>query len=130
MKLKRGAALPGAIILCTLMILVSLALSTIFLDMSATNYLHRNDDEKSLIYAESFNKFKLDGSVPSNTSRFTWKSYADENVKALVAYEGSTVAFYAIIYRDTKVLAYQESNIYIDAENKLGGIVPISSLEE
>ena len=126
MKLKRGAALPGAIILCLMMVLVSLAISTLFLNMTATNVLNRTNDEKSLKYVESFNQFKQDWSKPEDSGNVTWKVLEkDANVKALVAYEGSSIAFYAIYdNNEHKVLAYQASNIYI-VDNKLGGIVPL-----
>ena len=50
MKKRRGAALAGAIILCSLIITVSFGISAVFLNISANNIIRRVDNQTSLEY--------------------------------------------------------------------------------
>ena len=137
MKKRRGAALAGAIILCSLIIAVSFGISAVFLNISANNIIRRVENQTSLEYEKAFNKFK-NNETPANTTSITYKIYEkDTNVKALVARRGSEnrITFYAIydFTGDGQVLAYQESHFdveYIDEKLYLGGIGPMILIEE
>ena len=133
MKLRKAAALPGAIIICTLLLIISITVTSLVMQ-SATNVLVGDSTEQKLSdFADYFNKFKEtgDASLISST-RYDFKTYNGENqVKALVACEKSseTVVFYAIYDFDSQdTLAYQTSDFYIEDKegvNYLAGIVPM-----
>lgn len=113
---RKGAALPGAIILCTLIIIVSLGLASVLLNISASNIVHKNETMLSLKYQEAFNNFKKDASdKPLDTSSISWKIYEkDTNIHALCAYQGEDLVFCGIYdHTEEEVLTYQESNFYI-----------------
>ena len=136
MKKRRGAALAGAIILCSLIITVSFAISAVFLNISANNIVRRIENEVSLEYQKAFNRFKSNQTV-SNTNTITYEQYSDGgNIKALVARRGSSnsITFYGLYNTSTyKVLAYQESHFdveYIDENLYLGGIGPFTLIGE
>lgn len=134
MKKRRGAALAGAIILCSLIITVSLAVGVVFIDISANNIVRRIDNQAELQFNASFNSFvSNNGAKPDNTSKFTFEVYKKEDnnqIKALVAKNsGGTMVFYAIYNFEVgheKVLAYQTSDFVVEYAPvfKLAGIGP------
>ena len=133
MKKRRGAALAGAIILCSLIITVSLAIGAVFINMSADNIVRRIENQSGLQFDAAFNKFvSTEGNKPEDTSRYTFEIYKkDEDVKALVGKNGSSnIVFYGIYNFDTdKVLAYQTSHLDIEVGESgltLGGIGPFT----
>ncbi len=132
MKLRRGAALPGAIILGSFMLLIGMGLALILLDISSLNKVSRTTDSKEIFFAQGYKIFTEDGSLPKSNEYYTWKIYEkDEDVKALTALykSGNGVAFYGIYNFDTDTtLAYQIDNVYTTTEGGityLGGIVPM-----
>jgi len=133
MRKKRGAALPGAIMLGSLIVFISMGIALILLETSSYNALVRTQDDVQIFFAESFNDFKDDGSLPKENEYFTWKIYEKPatDIKALTAYykSGNGIAFYAIYDFDLdKTLAYQTGSMYITMEGGtqyLGGIVPV-----
>lgn len=137
MKKRRGAALAGAIILCSLIITVSFAISAVFLNLSANNIIRRVENQVSLEYEKAFNRFK-NGETVENTTSITYEQYQkDEHTKALVARRGSEnkITFYAIYDSNDggHVLAYQESHFdveYIDDKLYLGGVGPMVLIVE
>ena len=137
MKNRRGAALAGAIILCSLIITVSLAISAVFINMSANNIVRRIENQSALEFDAAFNKFvSTGGSKPEDTSRYTFEVYEkDEYVKALVGKIGTeSFAFYGIYdfqsgEGHSKVLAYQTSHLDIEVGESgltLGGLGPFT----
>ena len=138
MKSRRGAALAGAIILCSLIITVSFAISAVFLNISSDNIVRRIENQRSLDYAQAFNRFKA-GEDLDLSAKYSAEVYAkDTNVKALVIKGSSsgTMLFYAIYDFDLeheKTLAYQESHFdvkYIEEKLYLGGIGPFELVVE
>jgi len=131
---RRGAALPGAIILCSLIVVVSIGLSTVFISLTASNFVSKTKNANSLSFAQAFNNFKdNDGAVPES-SRYTWKVYETtkdgDTYKALCAKDSNNnLIFYGIYnFTDHETIAYQESNFYITNEggtDYLAGIVPM-----
>ena len=140
MKSRRGAALAGAIILCSLIITVSFAISAVFLNISSDNIVRRVENQRSLDYAQAFNRFKA-GEDLDLSAKYRAEVYAkeDTNVKALVIKGSSsgTMLFYAIydfdLEHEKNTLAYQESHFdvkYIEEKLYLGGIGPFELVEE
>ena len=139
MKSRRGAALAGAIILCSLIITVSFAISAVFLNISSDNIVRRVENQRSLDYAQAFNRFKA-GEDLDLSAKYRAEVYAkDANVKALVI-KGSTsgtMLIYAIydfdLEHEKNTLAYQESHFdvkYIEEKLYLGGIGPFELVVE
>ncbi len=133
MKLRKAAALPGAIMLCVLLLVMSVTVST-FVIRNATNTTVNNAyDQKLLTFANYFNKFKQTGDTSLITdTRYTLKIYDSENnIKALTASEkvNNELVFYCIYdFTNDKTLAYQTSDFYIEeiaGVSYLAGIVPM-----
>ena len=134
MKKRRGAALAGAIMLCSLIIVVSLGVSVVFMTLSANNIVRRIERENTLSYQHAFNVFvESNGeTTPESTNRHTFKIYEkDEDIKGLVAYSktDNQMSFYAIYdFSIHETLAYQESHfdiVEIEGVNYLAGLVPM-----
>lgn len=128
MRKKKGAALPTAIALCSILLIVTLGVTTaIFESVSAvrtneyniSNHLYFEDNAQRFINNEDLDE-----------SRYDWviKVKEDDNsIKALIAYTKGTdeIVFYCIYdFDDHKYLAYQDHDIYIK-DNKLGGIIDL-----
>ena len=133
MKLRKAAALPGAIIICMLLLVISVTVCA-FVIRNATNTTINNMlDQRALDFADYFNKFKQTGDTSLITqTKYTLKVYDGENnVKALTAKEKATdsLLFYGIYdFTNEKTLAYQTSSFYIEeiaGTSYLAGIVPM-----
>lgn len=132
MRKKRGAALPGAILLSSLIVLVSMILAIVLIETASFNNLTRIQDETALFFAEGYTKFKSDGSLPTDNNNFSWKIYEGENdIKALTANykSGNGIAFCGVYdFFNEKTLAYQRDEIYMTVEGGityLAGVVPM-----
>ena len=129
MKLRRGAALPGAIILGSFMVLIAMGLAIVLLDISGLNKVSRAYDSNEIVFAQGYKIFIEDGSLPNETEYYTWKIYEkDEDVKALTANykSGNGIAFLAVYdFDQDKTLAYQVGNIY--TTNK-GGVTYLADI--
>ena len=129
MKLRRGAALPGAIILGSFMVLIAMGLAIVLLDISGLNKVSRAYDSNEIVFAQGYKIFTEDGSLPNEIEYYTWKIYEkDEDVKALTANykSGNGIAFLAVYdFDQDKTLAYQVGNIY--TTNK-GGVTYLADI--
>lgn len=132
MRKKRGAALPGAILLSSMVVLVSMGLALVLLETASYNNITVIENSKYNYFSENFNKFKVDSTLPENNENFTWKIYEkDADVKALVARskQGNVITFCGVYdFNQDLVLAYQIDNVYIKVEggtSYLAGIVPM-----
>ena len=137
MRKQKGAALPGAIILCTFLLVVSFAVSYLVIETVALAKVAKIEADQSLILSNGHNEFVSNGgNIPSDTT-FNWQTYYDEGnptVKGLVAYAKASqeMKFYSIYdFTNDKLLAYQTKEFYITSENVgnkttfyLAGIVP------
>ena len=133
MKLRKAAALPGAIMICTLLLIISVTISAFVIQNATTTIVNNANDKKLSDFVDSFNKFKQTGDTSLiSSARYTYKVYDGENqIKALTASEkaSETLVFYAIYDFDSgDTLAYQTSDFYIEEKagiNYLAGIVPM-----
>ena len=133
MKLRKAAALPGAIMICTLLLIISVTISAFVIQNATTTIVNNANDKKLSDFVDSFNKFKQTGDTSLiSSTRYTYKVYDGENqIKALTASEkaSETLVFYAIYDFDSgDTLAYQTSDFYIEDKagiKYLAGIVPM-----
>ena len=131
MRMKKGAALPGAIMLCFMLIIVSYAVGASILQMVANNKVQQFHTEQKEIFDQSYKEFLLNFDKSDITDEvYTWKS-KEETIEAidyvaLAAYRSDDVVFYAIYDKtNEKTVAYQTSNPYIDSNGKLAGLIAI-----
>lgn len=137
MRKRKGAALPGAIILCTFLLIVSFGVSYMVVETITLSQLSKIEDDNHLIFSKSYNEFVAsDGLLPSDTT-FNWATYYNDGeptVKALVASSkaNNEMKFYTIYdFTNNKTIAYQTDEFYITSEivgNKttyyLAGLIP------
>lgn len=136
MRKKKGAALPMAVALCSILLIVSMAVGT-FLIESFT--LNRSNDVNynNRLYYETYAERFINGDDVSlfPNDRVNWKEYIGEtsDIKALVAYRKSDnkMVFYTIYSfagENPSCLAYQTDSFYIvekEDGNYIGGIVKL-----
>lgn len=130
MRMKKGAALPGAIILCFMLLIISYAVGASILQMVANNKVQQFNNAQREIFDASYKEFLVNYSTSDITDEtYTWETNSDtidtKEYVALAAYRNDSLSFYAIYNKtDSKTVAYQTSNFYI-VENKLGGLIEI-----
>ena len=138
MKVKKGAALPGAVALCSILLIVSVAVAGTVVSIVGTNIARRNKNSNDLEFLNSHEQFvRSNGDQSAITgTKYTYRVYdydevVGKDIKALVAYvKGTDTIKYYSIYDFThgETLAYQTNNLYIyNDENYiyLGGLVKI-----
>ena len=130
MRMRKGAALPTAIIMCVFLLIVTFSVSAFVVQAVSLNNVHKIKSNRNLIYLKSNEEFI--SSNPISDTSFNWEIYDGENnIKALAAYGKTTdqMVFYSIYdFDNNEQLAYQTSNFYITTVGEteyLGGIVPI-----
>lgn len=139
MRRKKAAALPGAIALCSILLIVSITVSGTIITMVSENKINRMRLDYETEFLVAHEKFVADGGVSDietllGDTSFRPRVYTlnGTNVKTLVAWKKNIdeIKYYSIVDFDTgDVLAYQTTNLYIyeDLDNwYVGGIVPIS----
>lgn len=129
MKLRKGAALPGAIMLCFMLLIISYAVGASILQMVANNKLEAFKTEQKEVFASSYKQFLASFNTENITdTKYQWESELTENYAGLAAYSKNSddLYFYAIYdITNEKTIAYQTSNFY-KVDGKLGGILSIS----
>ena len=129
MKIRKGAALPGAIMLCSLLLVVSFSVAYLVV-YNAT--IGRVDSVKSsfrLEFHEAFEKYKAGTAVGDlHSDNLVYSTIVDADVKALIGRnKGGAMQAYGIYdFAHDKVLAYQDADFYIsvvDGHSYLGGIL-------
>ena len=117
MRLKKAAALPGAIIICTILLIMSVTVSSLVIQSNTNTIVSNANEEKYSVFADFFNKFTQTGDTSLiESDRYTCKVYDGENnIKALVARDAvETLVFYGIYdFDNDDILAYQTSDFYI-----------------
>ena len=132
---RRGAALPTAVALCSLLLLISFVVSSLIIEMAMLNKLTDVKSKSELLFNEAHNTFvSHEGDISTIVDNtYSWHTYnGEDNVKALVAYkkDSDSIVFYSIYDFDSgETLAYQTSVTYITKNSEgvlmLGGIVPM-----
>ena len=139
MRFKRGAVLPGAIILSMLMLIISFSVAAFVVTNSTISNINDLKESRLNEFRIAHNQFvENDGDLSKVTNtNFKWESYTKDatEIKALCAYNkvGDDMRFYSIYdFSTDTLLAYQTSSFYITSETVgdeviqyLGGIVPI-----
>lgn len=151
MRKKKAAALPGAIALCSILLIISITVSGTIVTMVSENKINRMKLDYETEFLVAHEKFVADrgetdiGTLLGDTS-FRPRVYTlagHPNIKSLVAWKKNIdeIKYYSIVNFDVDedetykidVLAYQTTNLYIyeDEDNwYVGGIVPISKEAE
>ncbi len=129
MKKRKGAALPGAIMLCSLLLVVSFSVAYIVVYHATIGRVDSLKSSFHLEFHESFEKFKAGVAVGEITSEnLVYTTVSDGDVKGLIGRnKGGIMQAYGIYdFAYDQVLAYQESDFYItvvDGHSYLGGIL-------
>ena len=129
MRKRKGAALPLAVILCSLLLIVCFMISAFVLDASSYNTVSSVRDNRLFIFNEANLRF-IAGEEITDTL-YSWEiDDGEDNIKALAAYSNNDTLAFASIYDfdHNKQLLYQTSNFYITTvgeDQYLGGIVKI-----
>ena len=135
MKKRKGAALPGAIMLCIMLLAVSVTVSFLVVQSALSRRIESLQSGHRLEFETAYRYFiEHDGAAPTDTTlAFRYRAVGTGDQKALI---GSTIGgemrFYAIydFSGEGKTLAYQTSDFYIyhnelDGKDYLGGILPL-----
>ena len=128
MRKRRGAALPGAIALVTMLLIVSITVTATIVTISTLNTINRLEANNEMEFLNMHERFvNGDGALPEPISdTYRYQVYSDESdrvnneyVKALVAWKKNVdeVKYYSIVdFSDVDnpvVLAYQTNYLYI-----------------
>ena len=135
MRKRKGAALPGAVLIGFLLLGVSLAIAALIMQSSAAaaySKVQKNNEDIYDASARLFVSSTHDAGQDYDT-RFDWKIFeGEEDIYGLAAYSKTSDAslqFYCVYDFDSsnpKMLAYQTSNFYITESGGyryLGGLV-------
>ena len=135
MRIRRGAALPTAVALCTFLLIISFVVTSIILEISMLNKLTNIETDRNLLFLQAHNLFiEHNGDISTlEDATYTWHTYEGENnIKALAAYKNysNEIKFYSIYdFDNEKTLAFQSNVTYVTTNGEgvlmLGGIVPI-----
>ena len=129
MRKRKGAALPGAIMLCSLLLVVSFSVSYLIVYHSTIGKIGSMESALRVEFLESFEKYKAGTSVGDLRSEtLVYTSLLDGDIGALIGRnKGGFMKAYGIYDFNThEVLAYQDANFYIevrDGHSYLGGIL-------
>ena len=138
MKKRRGVALPTAIALCSMMLIVSITVGGILVAINATNIANSKIEANELEFLKSHEEFvNSSGDVTAVTStKYDYRSFEatieGNDLKALVAYNknSDTMRYYSIYdFTHDKVIAYQTSHLYVPMDVNfyyIGGIIPVN----
>ena len=101
MRIRRGAALPTAVALCTFLLIISFVVTSIILEISMLNKLTNIETDRNLLFLQAHNLFiEHNGDISTlEDATYTWHTYdGDNNIKALAAYKNNSneIKFYSI----------------------------------
>ena len=129
MRKRKGAALPGAVMLGSLLLVVSFSVAYLVVYHSTVGRVESLKSSLRVEFLSNFEKFKKRTEVGDlSGDKLVYTSLAEGEVKALIGRnKGGVMQAYGIYDFDTnKVLAYQDSDFYIaviDGHSYLGGIL-------
>lgn len=142
MRKKKGEALPTAIALCSVLLIVSFAVTGAILGMVSLNKVERILVDNDLEFLKAHQKFVANNG-PSDKDiaellgdvNFIPHVYEDGGVKSLVAWNKSEseIKYYSIVdfsnLDNVKILAYQTDHLYITEDESnwyVGGLIKIA----
>lgn len=129
MRKKKGAALPTAIALCSILLIVTLGVTTAIFEAVSAARTNEYNISNHLYFENNAQRF-INNKEDFDESRYDWVIKVKDdnnNIKALIAYTKGTdeIVFYCIYdFEHYEYLAYQDHDIYIK-DNKLGGIIDL-----
>lgn len=142
---KKGAALPGAIALCSILLIVSITVSGTIVGLVSNNKINRMKADNEFEFLIAHEKFVNNGGSSDkditsligdvNFRPHVYEKDDNSNIKSLVAWKKNVdeIKYYSIVdftnLGDIKVLAYQTDKLYVyeDADYwYLGGLVKIA----
>ena len=132
MRKRKGAALPGAIMLCTLLMAVTFGVAFLVVNAATTSRVESIESAYRLEFESAYHYFREHEDIVGFESQtFVYSVLESENTKGVLAKnKAGSLCFYAIIdFTTKKTLAYQTSDFYIsvkDGESYLGGILPMT----
>ena len=135
MRNRRGVVLPGAIVLCTILLIVSMTVSFLVINNATSNQIETMLDNRRIDFETGYYQFvkddgALDPEKPAYATGYVWAEYdGADDIKAIAAYsKAGSLLFYAVYdfgAADT-LLAYQDDVLYVyesEGHRYLGGIV-------
>ena len=144
MRKKKGVALPTAIALCSVLLIVSFAVTGAILGMVSLNKVERILVDNDLEFLKAHQKFVANNG-PSDAEIAELLGdvnfiphvyvYEDGDVKSLVAWNKSEseIKYYSIVdFSDSnniKILAYQTDHLYVTEDESnwyVGGLIQIA----
>jgi|GEM_PF-3451094 len=129
MRKAKGAALPGAVLLGSLLLIVTFSVSYLVVYHATIGRIGSLKSTQRVEFAEAFEKYKARTSVGEIISEnLVYTSLSDGDIGALIGRnKGGFMQAYAIYdFSLDALLAYQESDFYIevrDGHSYLGGIL-------
>ena len=132
MRKRKGAALPGAIMLCTLLMAVTFGVAFLVVNAATTSRVESIESAYRLEFESAYHYFlknkNIDGFESQTFVYSTIDSLESENTMGVLAKnKAGSLCFYAIIDFDSgATLAYQTSDFYIsvkDGKSYLGGLL-------
>ncbi len=120
MRTKKGAVLPGAVMLCSLMLIVSVSVGFFVVQNALLNKTANVISNVELKLAKAHEQFvESDGDLSAITiTNYTWEKYekeGDTSVKALIGLTAnSSIRFFSVYdFTNGEVLAYQTQKFSI-----------------
>lgn len=129
MRKRKGAALPGAIMLCTLLMAVTFGVAFLVVNAATTSRVESIESAYRLEFESAYHYFRKHESIDGFESQtFVYSTLESGNMKGVLAKnKAGSLCFYAIIDFDSgTTLAYQTSDFYIsvkDGKSYLGGLL-------
>lgn len=141
---RKGAALPGAIALCSILLIVSITVSGTIVALVSNNKINRMRAENDFEFMVAHEKFiaangSSDAEIATllgdvNFRPHVYEKVGNPNIKSLVAWKKNVdeIKYYSIAdftdLDNIKILAYQTENLYITEDENfiyVGGYVEI-----
>ena len=130
MRNRKGAALPGAILICTFLMVVTFSVAYLVVHSATIKQIEGIQGDQHLEFESAYRHFKANNGDMSafSSDSFVYSTLADGNVKAVIAKnKGAQMRFYAIHdFSSGKTLAYQTEDFYItvkEGHSYLGGLL-------
>lgn len=142
MRKKKGVALPTAIALCSVLLIVSFAVTGAILGIVSLNKVERILVDNDLEFLKAHQKFVANNGASDaeiaellGDVNFIPHVYKDGSVKSLVAWNKSEseIKYYSIVdfsdLDNIKILAYQTDHLYVTEDESnwyVGGLIQIA----
>ena len=130
MRKRKGAALPGAIMICTFLLVVTFGVAFLVVHSATQRQVASVESSYRLEFENAYRYFLTHSEDMSGfeSKTFNYSTLKEGHVKAVLAKnKAGSLRFYAIRDFDTKkTLAYQTSDFYIsvkDGKSYLGGML-------